>query len=483
MVSTQISYSLERMSVQTETRLKQIRCMSVVCIVAIFTFIGRHLQFEDGLIYDRYISNALHGLGLVYNAGEKVNALTSPLYAYLVLGLSWLLHGQVQLAAVLICGVTFAGACVLAERMVPYSGFLIASMAYFYAEIGMETSLLLFLIMLVITLYVESRFNLIPLFVMLLILTRAEAGALALVLAWTLWRQRKLPKAVSFLPAIAVFLAYLFINYRFYGKLTPDSASAKLGQGVSGYWGAWPLAFLHLWHLWHFFAFTPYILAGLVFFGWRGIRKTRGTVWGKVVVPFLIVLFTFYWIFNLPASYFWYYAPFIYFLSIFAIMGIPKGRTASVVLAIVLVAQAATNVYRVQKLANDPHNYAKVAAWLNANTDPDATIEACEIGELGWLSHRYMFDVLGLTIPKNAVHIAKHDATSWLAEDKPDYVIVHKPAWVWEQVAMNSPNYEEAFHSNFIHVLCRKSTSSSVVDAPCVKLHYPSIALLSPGNP
>jgi hypothetical protein len=325
--------------------------------------------------------------------------------------------------------------------------------------------------MAVMTLYDGSRLNLLPVFLMLLILTRVEAGALALALGWRLRRDRKMPSPVSFLPAIGIALAYLAINLNLYGRLASDSSKAKLGQGVSGYWGTWPTGFLHIWHLWPYFAVTPYILAGILFFGWRGVKVARTTLWGKAILPFLLVLFLFYWLFNLPA-YHWYYAPFIFLFSMIAITGVPETRRASVLLTIVLLAQGLTNAYWVRKLSTGEHDYAKAGNWLASRTAPDATVAACEIGEVGWLSHRYMFDILGLTTPKNATLVSRRDPAGWLAEDKPDYILMHKHTWVWEKIALQSPLYEEApFQSDSIYILCKKSTRPLSEGAPCVKLH------------
>ena len=104
--------------------------LSLTAIVVIgFTYLSRHLQLDDALIYDRYVYNALHGLGLVYNAGEHVNALTSPAYSYILLAISWLLHGQIQLAAVLIFIVTYGAACMMAESLFQYSGIFLSTVA------------------------------------------------------------------------------------------------------------------------------------------------------------------------------------------------------------------------------------------------------------------------------------------------------------------------------------------------------------------
>jgi arabinofuranosyltransferase len=432
-----------------------LRQILAIFLVSTFTFLTRHLQLDDALIYDRYISNALHGLGLVYNAGEPINALTSPLYNYLLLVVSWLLHGQVQLAAVLIFGVSFGAACILAEGLYRYSGIFLSTMAYFYWLIGMETSVFLLLLLLSIVLYARSRLAFLPTVLVLAVLTRLEAGALVLVVAWNLYRDRKIPKIVSFIPSGAFVLIYLFLNLHFYGHIVSDSSRAKFGQGISGYWGVWPTAFLRIWHLWPYFAWTPYTLVAIGFLSGRGISRMKHTPWNRVVLPFLAILWLFYWLFNLPA-YHWYYAPFIFFLTIYAVITGTRTKTGLLVFAGVLTVQGLTNAWWLTKSTSGEHEYARAGNWLSTMTEPHSRVAACEIGELGWTSNRYIIDILGLTTPKNAKYVAERDPNRWLMEDRPDYIVVHKPAWVWERVAVHSPDYKEtSFHSNTIAILQR----------------------------
>jgi hypothetical protein len=99
-------------------------------------FRTQSIKLDDAFIYARYIKNALDGDGLVFNAGERVNALTSPLMGYLLLILSWLLHGRVLLAEMILSTIFLASACSFAEAMVPYSGMILASTAFFYTCFG-----------------------------------------------------------------------------------------------------------------------------------------------------------------------------------------------------------------------------------------------------------------------------------------------------------------------------------------------------------
>src|ERR1700760_1310281 len=209
----------------------------LICsITALVSFAGRHFQLDDALIYARYTRNALRGMGLVFNAGEHVNALTSPLFSILLLAASWLLHGNVLLAETLLSLTFLVGACILAEELAPWSGVLLASTYYFYLCFGMETTLFLFLITLKFVLYRSGKLDLVPMVALLTALTRFEGGLLAVVIAADMWRTRHFPRMRSLLFPALVLVAYFAFNFHFYGSLLPSSASAKFSQGFSGYW-------------------------------------------------------------------------------------------------------------------------------------------------------------------------------------------------------------------------------------------------------
>jgi arabinofuranosyltransferase len=418
----------------------RLRAALVILVVCILGYPARNFVLDDALIYARYVSNALAGNGLVFNVGERVNALTSPLFSYLILGASALLHGNVLLADSLLSGVALIAACLLAEWVVPYSGILVASTEYFYWFVGMETSLFLCMLILAVLLYTRERYNWLPLVLSLLILTRFEGGALVLVVAWHLYRRHKIPKWYTLVPPFGILLLYLGINHFWYGTYLPASTSAKFLQGMSGYWGRWPFAFLHVKPILLQFKWTPYFLPLVFIFAMLGIRKMRGTSWNQVLMPFLAILACFYLLFNIP-PYFWYYAPFLFFGILYAVSALPRTKTAYGALLAMAAIQCLTNV---AQIPSHPANesYRAAGQWLAVNSAPTATVAACEIGTLGWYSHRYLYDIVGLTTPKNAEHVAHRDEVSWFAEDHPDYVVIHMPAWGWEKPAVASPAYE-----------------------------------------
>jgi arabinofuranosyltransferase len=433
------------------------------------------MMIDDGLIYARFFQNAFDGNGLVFNPGEWVNSLSSPLFSYVMLGVVWLLHGHVLLAEHLIYGLALLGACALAESVMPFAGIAVATTAYFYRIMGMESSLFLLLLMLTVVVYTRRRYRWLPLLLVLLSLTRFEGALLVPVVAFLLWRERSLPRLSAFLPALVVVAEYLLVNHHLYHSWLPQTALSKIGQGFSGYWGRWPGGFTHA-KYWAFtnpnaaFFYTIYVVPLAAYFSFKGWQSLRGSRLNAIVLPFYIALFAFYLLFNLPA-YAWYYAPFIFFAIVYAVKGVPESRVSFTVFLAVLSLAAITNIF-VVKAYSPKWDYINVAEWMNANIPQNASVEAVEIGHIGWYTHRRVIDIIGLTYPKNADHIAHRDDTSWLNEDQPDYIVMHSPAAPMESIAVSNPNYEMVgYHSGSVYLLQKKPGPWIFVKPPCKSLN------------
>jgi arabinofuranosyltransferase len=422
---------------------RTLRYLLIVFFVAVLTWAGRNVMLDDTLIYARYIRNALDGYGLVFNVGEHVNALTSPLYCYLVLGASKLLGGQVLLAMRVLFVLFLLGAAFLAEELAPYAGMIVTAYAFFYSVEGMETPLFMLLLALAALLYREKRWTWLPLVYGLLVLTRVEGGILAgLLFGLQVYRRHASPWRAWIAPAL-LLACYAALNLHWYGQLLPSSAGAKLSQGFSGYWGPWPTAFLSTFMLFRLEgvsaskAMEP--LAVLAVVGiWLALR--RRLTWAPPVIGFAVILFAVCLLLNIP-SYAWYYAPFIFFGAIFTAVAIPRGRVWAAVVAASTILLCIFNAHTLQRIGPDP-GYVQVDRWLQQNARPGSRIAAIETGLIGWqLKDFYIIDVIGLTTPPNAVHIAQHEPGRWIAEDRADYIVVHRPAAVWEAVTLNTPGY------------------------------------------
>jgi len=432
----------------------------VICVIVVSLGIAiRHFYLDDALIYARYVRNALAGRGLVFNTGEPTNALTSPLLAVILLAFSALLQGHI-LAAELMTSIAFlAGACILAEQLVPWSGMLIASTCYFYLCFGMETPLFLFLITLTVICYQKNRLDLIPLLALLTALTRFEGAMLGAVIAYDMYRRRTFPRLPSLVWPGLVVTGYLGFNFYFYRHLLPASASAKFAQGFSGYWGRWPRAFLTVGFsspLRLAFHATSSIVALIAVFALIGICKQRWTLINRVLLPTLGGMLGFYVLFNIP-NYHWYDAPFIFFGMLYAVIGLPKKPLAHPLLALVILYSSVTAFLTLSPIQGTLY-YAQMGQWIEDHSAPQAKVAASEIGTLGWNCNRNIDDILGLTNPKNASHLVHHDLSAWLEEDKPDYVVVHDPAWYGETAATTSPLYTlEPVHFQGTYLMRRKT--------------------------
>src|SRR5260370_25758281 len=184
------------------------KILLIIAIVAFLAYCEGYSKIDDSFIYARYISNELAGKGMVYNAGENVNARSSPLYSYLLLLTSWLLHGNVLLGTIVLSGVFLVLASILAEYLTPFSGLFIASTAYFYYLVGMETSLFVFMILAIITLFQMEKWDWLPLASVLLVLSRFEGGLLVAVVAWRHSPRRELPTCKALIPAILLAVCH-----------------------------------------------------------------------------------------------------------------------------------------------------------------------------------------------------------------------------------------------------------------------------------
>jgi hypothetical protein len=424
------------------------RAALAVALVAGMGWAARHLQVDDTLIYARYVRNLLTGHGLVFNWGERVNALTSPLHTLLLVTASWLLHGNVIVAAWLLGVIFLAATAVLAERVAPFSGVFLAAAIYFEIFLGMETALFCFLLLLSVVAYDRGRWDWLPLLLCLVALTRFEGGALALAVAWQMLRRpahsRVWPRWQAWVPVAVLVLLFFAANHSFYGRWLPSSGTAKLQQGLSGYWGQWPTAFFRLPRVfWRPLVSCFYVVPLVGWLAWRGAHTSKGRRWNRVVLPFLAILLAFYTLTNVPA-YPWYYAPFVLFAIVYAGFGLPHTRWAYAGLTAVTLHLVVFGGLLLHGASALYANYRSVGAWLQANTQPGATVAAAETGTLGWYAPDHpVIDIVGLTTPRNATLLARHDTSSWLAEDKPDYVVMHTPAWVTGEAAvLQSPDYE-----------------------------------------
>jgi len=431
-----------------------------IVIVIYFAYLARNFQLDDALIYLRYIRNLFDGQGLVYNPGTNLNGLTSPLYTYLMIMGSMILR-DLQLTSIVISAVFMVGACLVGGRLFSRSNFeaiftasVIGAIAYFYHTFGMETPIFLFLIGLSLYLYKKES----PWFIIslaLLLITRSEGVFLGAVIAVDyLVRHRRLPDYRYLVAATLIVAGPFVFSYFYYGSLLPATGGAKIGQGQSGLWGAgW--SFLDVGYFIPAFlkgsALAAGIFFGLALYGFYTEIRNRIVIIAGV---FLALLAAFYIGLNIP-NYHWYYAPFVYFMVIFASRGLWRlfelalGWRLPLRVALVFVVSTGFGYSLTKSVSLEERGanqgYVMMGNWLNENTPADSSVAMVEIGTVGWYSEREIIDILGLVSDYNAQYLANRQFMHWLLHYQPDYIIRHDPVWAHETSVMalqNSNLYE-----------------------------------------
>jgi hypothetical protein len=413
---------------------------------------ARNFEFEDALIYYRYIRNALEGHGLVYNTGSFVNALTSPLHASLLLVTSYLTH-NIHLAAVFISSLFMGLALVVfvevfsvycGRRFAVLAAALLACSPYLYSTFGIETTTFIFLIGLCLYCFEKNNVYALGIACALLLLARAEGIFLILAMIIEHLRQRRpIPKPAAFVLPLLILCANSAFNMLYYKALMPHSSSAKIYHGMSGEWGYWPTSFLRVQsHFPGYFDSEYVLLFGLMGLALCGFLSLRLKSLNMINALFLFFLTCFYVFLNIP-NYHWYYAPYYVFACFYAGAGASwlvryfhttgnrwvnvGGRVAVFAFVIFMISRN----FIMTNIKNGTYDrradYYEIAIWVKENTPMTAQLAALEIGTLGWYSERPIVDLCGLVSPSIAKLYKTRDYAGFYSHHSPEYVLVHDP--------------------------------------------------------
>jgi hypothetical protein len=194
---------------------------------------------DDTFIFLTYARNLSAGNGLVFNTGERVCGVTSPLWTAMLSLLFFVVHEPSRLAAVLSA---FTGGAALIALLWMYAprfrlagglasiaALLVAPSFRVWSASGMETSLFLLLIVLSLVLLRARRFPAAGLAVGLAMLVRPEGYLLALsCLAAALVRRESRRDILRGIGAgLAVVVPWLIFSQFYYGSAIPQSLLAK----------------------------------------------------------------------------------------------------------------------------------------------------------------------------------------------------------------------------------------------------------------
>src|SRR5262249_797760 len=136
-----------------------------LCVLLLVTILRHAWICDDAYITFRSADQLVHGNGPVFNAGERVQVFTHPLWMLAFAAANWLLGGTYWLAIVLGIGLSLAGAWLLAWRLAPTPAAgalalaaLVSSVAFCdYATSGLENPLSFVLLGAFLLLYWEDQ--------------------------------------------------------------------------------------------------------------------------------------------------------------------------------------------------------------------------------------------------------------------------------------------------------------------------------------
>jgi hypothetical protein len=430
-----------------------------------------HNAFDDAYITYRYADNFRQGLGLLYNQGEWVLGTTTPLYV-LLLGVMGLIFSDLELLSHWVGVICWLMAAVLTiplfrQENRPYAALIaplfIATLPTFYSSLGMETPLLVALMLALAVSWLRGMNKTAVLLAALLILTRHDSALWLLVIGLEVARRRRQNgqtwvEALPWREGVVTFLLtlpwFIFALFR-YGSPFPNSAAAKIGQNnlmpVEGQPSFAP-ALLEAW----FESMPPLslvILLSLLLISVYLIARHLRRFWWLLVWPALYTLI--YTLINI-ANFPWYFVPPLAVLSLALALALgtflgdtswaerpstsillsPTVRYGAVLLCLVitLFTQASLTLSR-QAWAGYRPSYLLAAQWLRDNTDSDATVATIEIGVIGYHSHRPILDTQGLISQDLTSHQLGWDDTLVYALNahEPDYALA-LPGTAWDIV-------------------------------------------------
>ena len=426
------------------------RYFSLIFAVCALPFIWRvsrnvavALRFEDAMIVLRYARNLAAGQGFVFNPGERILGVTTPLHT-LMSAVYVLIGGDHAPAVQNVAGVIFLVleawlAAVILKRSYPTllaalaAVLILTNLNFNYLYFGMETHLFAFLTLLAFHFFTLRRETATGIVLGLAFLTRYDAALLALLVGLALlFERKKLPFRLT-LGFFAVVTPWLLFSFFYFHSIVPQALAAK-----QSYYPAVGYARQVLEYYQEYFSalagvFTSNAGVGGAIswlFPWiclTGIFSWIQRQWESVVlIGFVQLQVATYAVLGPDPAFRWHYYLLNPILTMLFLAGLHQvGRLMSyqaarliamparshprrtralqrLVLIIALVL-ASWNLHRqlvyVYKLGPHPSQMFEIAGWLRERYSEDTSLLQPSIGILGYASGLTMIDHAGLVTP------------------------------------------------------------------------------------
>ena len=441
---------------------------AIAAAICLVTWRLRETYPDDALIVLRYVRNILGGNGWVYNAGEAVNATTSPLHVIVLTLIGTVVGGDLLTAQPIAFAVPLIAMVLIAHRAYRASGRIPATIAALlvafgpnrYTTLGMESTLLLACALGSVAAYETRRMKAAGLLLGLAVLARPDASLLAVVFAVDCWLRRHagqlVPLAAGSIAVVSPWLAYATCTF---GSPFPNTLSIKMAQR-------------------HLFGEGPIFLDGawreLAAVDVRGVGVSAGALAALFGLALIVLCararthrvpalfgawaalhFAAYAMLGLP-PYHWYYAPALLACALALAVGFEtlwnaKHHRPPKMLVATLTAAATISVAFPEIVAPEetlPH-YRAAGNWVAENTPATSSVACGDIGILGFLAHpRRVVDMQGLITPGASAAIARGHTAWWFDTNRPDFILIHANPWrEFEAPVLADPRFQRLYRA------------------------------------
>lgn len=432
------------------------------------------LVTDDPFITYRYALNLIESNGFVYNVGERVLSTTTPLYAF-VLAFLGLVYRDIPALGYWLSVLSYGVAAYLMYSMASsakmrlggiLAGSLLLAAPALVMTFGLETGFYLMLALAAFYAYQHGRVSLAFAFAALLTLTRSDGALVAIILAvhylWKMraglldWRHaiRDARLLRPFLIYLILLAPWLIFSFIYFGSPFPFTLAAKLAQAQSGLWDPFAIG-LGKWAQENVVWLAPLFLFAIV--GMVAVVREKSLL--LLVGAWAVLHLAAYSLLGV-AFYAWYVAPLIPALVLIAGIGVecavlwignairpspvaplPLGAGLQVrasfalalVIGIILLALElrADILAGMTKLSPKVQVYQQAAQWLALNTEPDASVDALEVGIIGYADARRTLDFVGLVDPQQLPYLRVNKLGDGIRRAAADYVVTIPPdAWL-----------------------------------------------------
>lgn len=507
------------MGMITSSTLRPTRTVILIAGLAVAAIIltwgitrSPHNAYDDAYITYRYADNLRRGLGLVYNPGEWVLGTTTPLFALLLgtLGLitpdlqtighwigvlSWIVAAWAAIALLWQAGWPRAGLV---------AGLLLAVEATLLRSLGMETALLVALMLAVAWAWLGGRKWLTMFLAAALLLTRQDSALWLLLLGLEVWRrERTLPWRQALGTILLVLPWFLFAWWR-YGSILPNSAPAKVLHGELMYVADQPSSWHMLWQTGTagLHPAAVGISVGALLLGvWVVLRYARSLFW---LVAWAILYIAVYSWLDVP-SFPWYYVPPLAVATLIIALGFgyplgdrkaesgeqsPERRRPIIAtllpvlsgfLLVVLLLSRAAHMRTISAYRGYHAAYVAVGQWLADNTPVGSSVASIEIGVIGYLSQRPILDTMGLVSPDMTRHQLGWIETLVYALNvhQPDYAVA-LPNTAWDGIVDRwwfQKQYEPVAHIDEVTIYRLREAPDELIEMPFQVNYVDGLAL------